>query len=947
MLKCIFWSLLFFVSFFLTFGCNTERELWIGKDKDGEIIAVKDILYDIEDAVLTDDYILLETTIVSMPENPTSERSARFEFICNKMKCTFKCRHNYGNWEDCESPHTYNDLPEGAHVFEVYATDADGNIDISPAVYKWFIGFDNTPPHFKGIREILSLSDTEVMLFWEPAEDDKSSLSEIEYDVCVSDNKGDCLTNFIPTYTIQGNIFNFMVSNLMPSKIYYFVARARDWAGNVSTNMIELKRELLSKVVAISTGGFHTCVLLKNQTIKCWGDNYYGQLGNGTNRGSVIPVEVRGIDSAVSISAGEYHTCAVLDNHKIKCWGKNDDGQLGNGTSNASNVPTEVVGIDSAVSVSTNSGYSGSHTCALLLDKSIWCWGWNGKGQLGNEMSKISYYPIKVTTIKKAKSVSVGGEFTCAILEDKTVWCWGLNSEGQLGDGSTSNSSVPVRVRNINLAKSISTGYSHSCVLLEDDSVECWGNNYFGQLGNNYFGNSNIPVRATLFSKAKSVSAGTYHTCAVLLNGNVVCNGNNSYGQLGNGYAYYISSVHKVNVLNIKDAITVSCGLYHTCALLKDSTVRCWGKSGEGQLGNGAFANMSNIPLKVVGIDNAIGIAVGSKHYQSFGTHILALLKDQTIKSWGYNGDNQLGTNEYFEDSAIPKAVRGINSAINVSAGFLHSYALLSDYTIKCWGSNWYGQCGENYEYISFIPNQVMEDTKVIAISAGGFHTCALMGDSTIRCWGHNQYGQIGDGTNYDSRFPSKVDGINSAISVSSGGYQSCAILSDHTVRCWGAIVKSNTPKEIQGINTAISLSVGIREACAVLSDQTVWCWGDDETNIIPTKIEGINSAVSVAVGAEHKCVLLSDHTIKCWGSNLFGQIGDGTNNSTNIPVRVIGIDNALYLSVGGGQFGNYDISCAVLSDNTVRCWGSNDSGELGAGYFGNLRTPVPVIIPY
>ncbi len=366
----------------------------------------------------------------------------------------------------------------------------------------------------------------------------------------------------------------------------------------------------ITNATQVSAGGLHTCALLSDQTVKCWGYNGDGELGDGvTNHGatdfqgldtSPTPVTVSGITNATQISAGGQHTCALLSGGTVVCWGDNWAGQLGNGTTTDSPTPVRVSGITNATQISA--GFS--HTCALLSDGTVMCWGWNWEGQLGNgTTTENSPTPVQVSGITNATQISAGSDHTCALLTGGTVRCWGDNLYGWLGNGTTTNSPTPVPVSGVSTATQVTAGGMHTCALLSGGAIKCWGHNVYGELGNgNYddhsvpLDDSSIPVSVSGISTATQVTAGGFHTCALISGGAIKCWGDGEDGELGNGA--YDASPTPVPVSGISIATQVSA----SCALLSDHTVKCWGPSNSGQLGNGELGHMSAIPVDVVGL---------------------------------------------------------------------------------------------------------------------------------------------------------------------------------------------------------------------------------------------------------------------------------------------------------------------------------------------------------
>ncbi|MBI3358436.1 MAG: hypothetical protein HY037_02450 [Nitrospirae bacterium] len=278
---------------------------------------------------------------------------------------------------------------------------------------------------------------------------------------------------------------------------------------------------------AITAGGRHTCaILLPDNSVQCWGDNNFGQLGDGTVIATSTPM---------AIAAGDAHTCAILTDGSVKCWGNNEDGQLGNGAiitgdPSSTSTPVSVIGIGTAITITAGE----AHTCAILTDGSVKCWGSNNLGQLGVDVinTVATSTPALVPGIT-AKAITAGGRHTCAILLlDNTVKCWGDNNFGQLGDGTFNATSNPVSI-GIATSTAITAGLGHTCALLLGKSVQCWGFNASGQLGNDRFTNSNIPVTVIGVTDATAIDAGLAHTCAILESGIITCWGDNTNDQLG------------------------------------------------------------------------------------------------------------------------------------------------------------------------------------------------------------------------------------------------------------------------------------------------------------------------------------------------------------------------------------------------------------------------------
>lgn len=346
-----------------------------------------------------------------------------------------------------------------------------------------------------------------------------------------------------------------------------------------------------------------------------------------------------------------------------------------------------------------------------------------------------------------------GANESCALMVNGTVQCWGGNNIGQLGNGTTTlNSTTPVAVSGIVNAIQIATGNDHSCAALASGAVQCWGSNVSGELGNGTNSNSALPVTVLGISQATWVAVGSYHSCAVLSNGTVQCWGRNLEGELGNGTT--IDSNIPVTVEGISNAKTVVSDSTHSCALLRDGKIQCWGYGFFGQLGNGTNNVINPMPVTVSGITNATAIAVG-------GNHSCALLSDQTVLCWGHGQLNIAqtsdGTNQ--NDTAIPVAINGLTSVIALSiGGGTYNCALINDGTLKCWGSIISGGKTPSFILSTPTPTNIPSIANAVAVSVALYGACTLINDGTVQCWGAHP---LGDGTNNDSSTPVTVSGSN------------------------------------------------------------------------------------------------------------------------------------------------------------------------------------------
>ena len=363
----------------------------------------------------------------------------------------------------------------------------------------------------------------------------------------------------------------------------------------------------------IVSGRQHSCYLRADGIVKCWGNNGFGQLGNGNNISSNTPQTVSGITDAIAIAAGAYHTCAITasgGSDNVKCWGNDAAGQLGDGSNTASNVPVAVFNLPApATAIAAGS----SHTCVIKNTGGASCWGDNYNGELGTGSNVSASTPRSVSGLNSATAIAAGDLHSCALVSSGTVKCWGANLAGQLGDGTNGDSNTPRTVSNLANATAVEAAGAFSCARRNGGVIVCWGENVYGELGNGAILppppqngdppppdiNSNIPVAVLNVNTAVSVGLGNDHACAVLANGTVKCWGRDDSGQLGDGLTTSRST--SAPVTSLTGATGIAGGDTHTCAARGANQVSCWGDNVSGQLGTGNNTP-SPTPATVTGI---------------------------------------------------------------------------------------------------------------------------------------------------------------------------------------------------------------------------------------------------------------------------------------------------------------------------------------------------------
>jgi cysteine-rich repeat protein len=797
--------------------------------------------------------------------------------------------------------------------------------------------------------------------------------------------------------------------------------------------------------VQVVVGDAHSCARFAGGAVKCWGDNTYGQLGQGdtTRRadgvgemGMNLPTVSLGTGrTAVNLFAGGNGTCAILDNNTVKCWGHNVYGRLGLGSTShrgdganemGDNLPAVSLGTG-RTALSISPGYS--HTCALLDNNTVKCWGGGGSGQLGqgdstargdgaNEMGDnlpaVSLGTGRTALSVYAAPVTPSGQ-TCALLDNNTVKCWGYGGYGQLGQGDTTSRGDGANEMGDNLpaialgtgrtALSIGVGTLHSCALLDNNTVKCWGYGGYGQLGQgdtahrgdgaNEMGD-NLPAIAlgTGRSAVGMLTTG-YGTCAFLDNSAIKCWGWGSYGQPGVG-----SSSHKgdganemgdnLGALSLgtgRTALSIAGNSHHSCALLDNKTVKCWGYNYNGQLGLGDTGNRGdqsnemgdNLPIldfwhagcgdgivqsyEQCDDDNSVngdgcdnnckytacgnGIITGTEvcdDGNASSTDACTNECNDAVCGDGYTRagveqcDDTNSTNGDGCDNNCTTTACG-NEIITDGEDCDDGNAVTSD---ACTNSCEEGICGDGIRWDGVEEcddaNSNNGDgcsnactTDPVEVVAGSSHACARFGTGEVKCWGDNASGRLGLGHTSD-----RGDGANE--------------MGDNLSR-----VELGTGRK------ATSLAAGTEHTCALLDDSTVKCWGENSAgqlglgntsdrgdganemgdNLSTVSLGTGRTALSIFAGGTRSCALLDNNTIKCWGGNSHGELGlgdtasrgDGANEmGDNLPAISLGTGRtAVTMAVGKSQAHN-GFACALLDDSTLKCWGDNAYGQLGLG---------------
>ena len=417
--------------------------------------------------------------------------------------------------------------------------------------------------------------------------------------------------------------------------------------GDVSIMGTNESREWMT----ISMGERHACGLTKAGKAYCWGSNYWGQLGNGTNNNTYIPAAVNSNSNFKQIKAGGEHTCAINKSGKAYCWGRGDLGQLGNGNLSKQSSP---VAVSSSLTFK-EIGVGQYYTCGLTEAGKAYCWGYEGFGRLGNGGNRAAgevTTPTAVSGNHIFTDIGVGDLHTCALNEAGKAYCWGYGNYGQLGNGDSNYYLVPKAVIGGLSFNQIEANNDHTCALTQSGKAYCWGLGNYGQLGNGSNNSQSSPVGVLGGLSFKQISNGIIHTCGITSSGKAYC--------WGYSDSRKINSPVAVNGSHIFSQITAGSS---SCAINQYGRAYCWGGGGWGQLGNGTNSNHNN-PVEVD--DENVDFPIGS--YLGVGTtepvynlHVSGTAGGES--SWQISSDERLKKEIAPISSALEKilSLRGVS----------------------------------------------------------------------------------------------------------------------------------------------------------------------------------------------------------------------------------------------------------------------------------------------
>ncbi|MBT3983321.1 MAG: hypothetical protein HOE90_18350, partial [Bacteriovoracaceae bacterium] len=662
----------------------------------------------------------------------------------------------------------------------------------------------------------------------------------------------------------------------------------------------------LTNAVDIATGYWGSCAVLNDGTVRCWGsqDDHLGRNFPGSQTyaelvETSVGVSLTNVDKIV---VDDRSACALINDGSVTCWGYGSSYRLGN--NNVANVgyATAVVLDEAGGNFATSSihgwGYE-TMRCGIKADKTVKCW---GTGYMGNSTTineKADFvWDGPSSNITDIVDLGVGDGFGCAVKEGNgTIHCWGNNSAYALGNNGTTNTFLYADqlvkgadgTTPLTKASDVEMGDKNGCALFPPSGIlRCWGENDYGVVGNirsgteyRYAKNEVISVDSanptwTDMTTVAEVKVGNNFACARTTGKKVMCWGQNNNCQIGNGEdcnkeywqvpndASGMAYVEKTGGVELTNVEEIDLGAWHGCARLTDGSAWCWGYNNYGQLGDNTTStkNYAVQVYKDAGVtylDNVTALAVGT--YTS-----CAVISDNTLKCWGYNGSNGLlanggTTNRYYADVAKIDAGTTLTNVASASVADDLICVVLTDNTAACWGKVFEGVCGDNdaaltkYADTKVLTSIGVETTDIAKIAIGGDHVLALTTANTVRSWGE-KYNNNRTGNATDNR-PFADEMMESSTGVS------FTDASDITGGPWHSCVLKSTDKKVYcvGRNNVLMLGDGSRT-------QRAWL----DSPVVDSALADVTDFTQIDSGANFPtCGVTTGGKVRCWGYGAYG----------------------------------------------------------------------------
>ncbi len=693
--------------------------------------------------------------------------------------------------------------------------------------------------------------------------------------------------------------------------------------------------------VKVSGGMYHTLAIDVHGNLIGWGINNNGQLADQTVLDKLTPTIIKEGTKFKNISAGGLFSLALDEEEKLWATGSNGVGQLGDGTNINKSSLVQITNSDNTKFTKISAGLT--HSLAIDENGTLWAWGHNSKGELGNGTTTNSNTPIKIMEGTKFIEISAGNESSFAIDETGKLYAWGSNENGKLALGNEENKLVPTLVESDIVFKKVetSTGENYTLALDELGNLYTWGINTYGQLGNGSFESKNVPTKIQEGKTFKEIDVGYNTSFAIDEQNNLWSFGANGNGELGDG-SQTLTNIPKQVLTNV---ISIGASWNHTVSITQDGSVNAWGSNENGELGTGNVNN-SLVPIVIAKKET---VNYNIQHYkQKLTLNGYDLIETETKE--GAKNSYAVAEHKEYEGFIFKSATSGRiredgstilkvyydrkreNVTFETNGGFINGEKI-TDYVVGVETNLPTNVVKIGYNFAGWYENENLEGepvTKILSdstnaktfyakwianpdkavynkITGGMYHFLALDKEGSLFAWGLNHNGQCGNGNTQNLLRPTQIMIGTTFKEIAAGTSNSLAIDKDGNLYIWGE----------NGIGQ--------------LGNEEI------ELSTIPVKIMEGTKFTKVAAGGNHYLAIDELGKLYTWGENSKGQLGNGTSNNVTTPSIIM--SDKTFKSISAG----FESSVAITTDGKLYVWGANEEGNLGDGSRENKNTPINI----
>jgi alpha-tubulin suppressor-like RCC1 family protein len=705
-----------------------------------------------------------------------------------------------------------------------------------------------------------------------------------------------------------------------------------------------------------------------------WGWGHRQISGDSTHRSSPVQ-NIKGGTNWKSVAcSGTDSVAAVTKNGQLWLWGDNTNGKLGDNSTTAKSSPVQTVAGGNNWRQATSSSLN---SIGVKTDGTLWVWGNNSTGAVGDNSTTHRSSPVQtVAGGTNWKRAAQGTSFSAGLKSDGTLWTWGNNISGQLGDNTTAHRSSPVQTVALgNNWRALSCGENHMAAIKDDGSLWSWGDNTYGQLGDGTKTHKSSPVQTIAGGTSwKQVSCGSNFTAALKNDNSLWLWGHNGLGRLGTGNTTHRSSPVQT-IAGGTDWVVVDSGADHVAAIKIDGTLWAWGNASDGKLGDNTTTNKSS-PIQVDSSSSWLRVASGLtgtvaiKDDTVYGDSFYSinnvetdnlfirkkLVDDGHVWAWGHGASGTLANGEATHRSSPVQIINVTKGWRNLSVSRGAAVAGgIKEGLLYTWGDGAIGMSTKS------SPVQVFGTRRWKSLSIGGTFAAAIEDDGTLWTWGNNTYGQLGN-TGGNASSPIQVVSVDTTWKRISAGLNSMGgIKTDGSLWMWGhngsaTLGDNSTTHRSSPVQTVAAgtnwkkLSVGDLHVSAIKNDGSLWTWGlnssgqlgDNSTTTRSSPVQTIaggNDWRDVSSGSNHTAGIKQDGTLWMWGSGANGRLGTNSTSSVSSPVQTVAGGND-WQSVACGV----DSSAAIKFDGSLWTWGNNTYGQLGDETTTSRSSPVQTV---